>query len=77
MAGARSESGETLGARERSLGMPRRFDGVYIKMIGADVVGIALQHSFQHLHDLGRPLYRLSIVRPKLPGVDIHRGVGE
>ena len=77
MAGAGSETGEPLGTGHGLLGMLGCLDGVYIKMISADVVRVALQHAFEHIDYLARAFCRLAIVAPKLPGMHVHGGVGE
>ena len=67
---------EAFGAGERPLRRVRRFDGVDVVVVGAHVARAALQHRLEHVHDLQRPFGRRTVVRPELPGTQVHQALG-
>ena len=46
-------------------------------VVGAHVVGIALEHGFQSCNNLFRASLRRAIVMPKLPGMQVHASFRE
>jgi hypothetical protein len=76
VAGGRRESGEPLRARQCPLRARRRFDGVDVVVVRAQVVRVLREHAFEDRDDLRRAGRRLAIERPQLPRPQHHQGLG-
>ena len=67
---------ETVGRFEGAFRMGRCLDGVNVVMVGAEVLGIALQHGLEDCDDVLRLRRRFPLMRPEFPGTQIHHALG-
>src|SRR6185437_5947251 len=70
------EGSHAVGAREAAFRMSGSLDGVDIEMIGANVIGPALQDRVQHAQDFQSVRARLAFRSPEMPGVLAHQAFG-
>ena len=77
MAGGGRKLWEPLSARECASGVGRRFDGVNVIVIGADVIRMLRDDALERRDNFGRAGNGLAVERPELPRMQIHHRFGE
>jgi len=77
MSDGRRERRKATGTADGLLRMGRRFHGMNLQMVGANVTGSAFEHGLERVQDPRRALFRLPIRLPQLPRMQIHGRVGE
>ena len=76
MPGGRHHAGQNFRGRERLFWMGRGLNRMDVIVIGAGVLGIALQHDAERIEDLLRARVLGSVGIPQLPRIGVHQSLG-
>lgn len=68
---------QAFGRGQGFLRMGGGLDGVDIEMVGAGMIRVPGENSFQGGEDLLRAGLRLAVGRPQVPGTEVHQGFGK
>ncbi len=74
--GARHEIDQTVGGRQRLLGLVRRLHRVDVEVVRAGMVGVDLEHPLEGDDDFGRPTLGPAVLVPEIPRLQIHQRLG-
>jgi hypothetical protein len=77
MAGARHQVAQAVGRGHGAGGILRGFDRVDVEMVGAGMIGPALDRLLEQPQDLVGPRLRLAALLPVVPRMQVHQRLGQ